>query len=62
MGKQVKGWKGGVLVGFTRLLLAPGPVPVSIWLECCGLERNMADVAPDPGGEAFLRIWELGFL
>lgn len=61
MGKQVKGWKGGVLVGITGLL-APVPVPVSTWLEGCGLERNKADVAPDPGGEAFLRIWELGFL
>lgn len=62
MGKQVKGWKGGVLDGFTGLLLAPIPVPFSTWLECCGLGSNMADVAPDPGGEASLGIWELGFL
>lgn len=51
MGKQLKGWKGGILVGFTGLLLAPIPVPFSTWLECCGLGSNMADVAPDQEGK-----------
>lgn len=43
VGERTAGW----------LLPAPTPLSLSAWLQGCGLGRNMADVAPDPEGEAF---------